>query len=165
MVTTLALTPLLLIFGEFLPKQIFRQHADQMMLLAVVLWLWRQVFGAGMVIGWLTKPFVRGNLEFILPHDSRPALRYFVGEGSGHTLDPLQQDFVNRVMAMERLTVSHSAIIKDPATISVLDGNMAVGLARRGLGPKYFQRYVVRGPKVAGPNCQGQVGQAGAAGG
>ena len=160
MVTTLALTPLLLIFGEFLPKQIFRQHADQMMpSLAVVLWLWRQVCSVPVwMIGWLTKPFVRGNLEFILPHDSRPALRHFlVGEGSGHTLDPLQQDLVNRVMAMERLTVSYSAIIKDPATISVLDGNMAVGLARRGLGTEIFS--ALRGTRPQGGwGAKGQVG-------
>ena len=145
--TTVVLTPLLLVFGEFVPKQFFRHHSDRVMpSLAVLLWAWRVICTIPvLIISVLTKPFVRRDLEFILPHASRPALRHFlVGEGGGHTLAPMQQDLVDRVMAMERLTVSYSGVTKSLDGISTLDAAATIGVARRGLGPKFFQRYVVR---------------------
>ena len=83
LVTTLLLTPLLLVFGEFVPKQLFRKHSDSLMpRLSLVIWLWRLLCWVPVtIIAVITKPLVQRDLDFILPHASRPALRHFlIGE-------------------------------------------------------------------------------------
>ena len=66
-ITTLLLTPLLLIFGEFVPKQIFRLHSDSLMpRLSLLIWLWRLVCWLPVtIIAIITKPLVRRDLDFI----------------------------------------------------------------------------------------------------
>ena len=144
--TTLVVTPILLIFGEFLPKQIFRVHADALMdRMAWLLALCRMLFIIPVtIIHTATKPFLRGDVDIFEPHQSRPALRSFLlSQEHRHTLTPLQQSLFDRVLSLERLRVNFSGVTKSLKDITMLDSAATAAAARKGLGPKYFQRYVI----------------------
>ena len=153
LVTVLVLTPLVLVFAEFLPKHLFRRHADE--------WMYRlsfALYGIRLVLSpavrlvqmatWIFERILapRGSGgEIWEPHTSRPNLRIFLGtEASGHTLSPVQQRMVDRVLALERLDLGYEGVSKPLATIASLDGAAEVAAARANLGPKYYQRYLVR---------------------
>lgn len=153
LLTVVVLTPLVLMFAEFLPKHLFRRNADAWMyrlaygLLGIRLVLSLPVRLVQMLTWILERLLLPGgkSAEIWEPHTSRDNLRTFLGtEASGVSLSPVQQALVDRVLALERMTVDYGGVSKPLATIASLDADARVDAARTGLGPKYYQRYLVR---------------------
>lgn len=157
-ITVLVLTPLVLLFGEFMPKHLFRRRADSWMyaivyVLAGLRWL--------LVLPVAIIQAVVRLLEFMLPgeqgeiwepHTSRPNLRtFFKAEGSGHNLTGVQKDLLDRILAMERITLAYEGVTKPLGSIQALDGAATVAAARANLGPKYFQRYLINDHRTGRP--------------
>ena len=150
LITIIVLTPLLLIFGEFLPKHLFHRHADSWMyVLARPLWYLRNIL---CIPVWLIQ-IVTNTLRRLIPgkdqaiwepHTSRPNLRTFLkDEQSGHGMGPVQQQLVDRILALERLDLRYERVIRPTTSIASLDALSTIAAARNNLGPKYFQRYLV----------------------
>ncbi|MFW5830587.1 MAG: CNNM domain-containing protein, partial [Planctomycetota bacterium] len=109
LITTLVLTPVVLLFGEFLPKYAFRMHANSLMYqlsytlaaLRILCWLPMVVAHQGTrLLQWLLGS---QQEELWEPHTSRTNLRRFLNaETSGHGLTPVQKQLIDRVMALER---------------------------------------------------------------
>lgn len=150
LVTVLVLTPLILVFGEFLPKYLFHRHADT--------WVYRIVGGLSWLRILLAVPvrivqaltyvierlLGRGHQEIWEPHTSRPNLRRFLQtEAGGMTLSPTQAELVDRVLALERITLGYEGVTKPLQVVAQLDGAATITAARSNLGPKYYQRYLV----------------------
>ena len=148
--TIVVLTPLVLIFGEFLPKYLFHKHADTMLYrlagfltgLRVVLALpVRLVQGAT----WLVERTLgAGSQEIWEPHTSRPNLRtYLSAEAASHDLSPTQRELVDRIQVMERLTQAYQVVSKPLSVVERLDSAATAAAVRKNLGKTVYQRYLV----------------------
>ncbi|MHC5068081.1 MAG: CNNM domain-containing protein [Planctomycetota bacterium] len=148
--TIAVVTPLVLIFGEFLPKYLFHRHADSwiyraarpLMLLRLLLAL--PVLLVQATVSLLELISGRRGATVWEPHTSRTNLRTFLkAETSGTGLSPMQAHLVDRVLALERIDLRYSAVSRPLSTIATLDGAAIIATARAGLGPTYYQRYLV----------------------
>ncbi len=149
--TICLLTPPVLVFAEYLPKHLFRLHADRWIYrLALITYALRTLLlPAVLLVRVITlvlrKLFGVSQQELWEPHTSRPNLRTFLGnQKSKHSLSPVQRELVERVLAMERITLTYHGVAKPLSTIASLDAGATVAGARNDLGPKYYQRYLVR---------------------
>ena len=101
----------MIIFGEFLPKWLARQKADQLVYQIAL------VLGASRVI--LTLPVMAlrlftqiihwvipgENQTVWAPHTSRPNLRTFIrSPENSQVISSVQQRLVDRILALERIT-------------------------------------------------------------
>ena len=149
--TVLVLTPLLLLFGEFLPKYLFHRYCDTWMyqlawglliirkVLAIPVWMVRGLTAM------IERLFGTPDAQIWEPHTSRPNLRTFLSADSdSNSLSSTQSELVDRILAMERITLAYGGVTKPIGSIASLDGGSSVAAARNSLGPKYFQRYLVR---------------------
>jgi len=148
--TTVILTPLLLIFGEFLPKQFFRTGADRLMYRIVYVLFAVRILLAIPV--WLAAGFTRlfqlmipgPTPEVWEPHTSRPNLRtFFRTQAQGEHLSPTQRDMLDRIFVLERVTLAYEKVSRPIPAIAGFDASLSAGEVRARLGPKYFQRYLV----------------------
>jgi putative hemolysin len=149
-VTIVALTPLVLIFGEFLPKYLFHRHADNWLdQLAGVLTLlrWLLAIPVRLVQGatWLVERVSGGSGQEIWePHTSRPNLRTFLAAGTaGHDLSPTQSELVDRVLVMERITLAYEVVSKPLSVVESLDAAATAAAIRKNLAQTVYQRYLV----------------------
>lgn len=149
-VTIIALTPLVLIFGEFLPKYLFHKHADSWLeKLAGFLVSLRLLLGlpVRLVQGatWVVEKLLGGEAHEIWePHTSRPNLRtYLTTETAGHDLSPTQSELVDRILVMERMTLAYQVVSKPLGDIAALDSAATAAAVRKNLGQKVFQRYLL----------------------
>lgn len=149
-VTILVLTPLVLIFGEFLPKYFFHKHADTMLdRLAGVLTGLRFLLAIPVRLvqaaTWIVEKLLGGDRHEIWePHTSRPNLRtYLSAEGGGHDLSPTQSMLVDRVLVMERLTLAYQVVSKPLSVVERLDSAATASAVRKHLGRTVYQRYLV----------------------
>ena len=149
-ITTFALTPIVLIFAEFLPKYIFRTKANDI--------TYKVVFALAFFRYLLIIPIIMANmitkmLQVVLrtgreavwePHTSEGNLRSFLkAESSGHDLTPVQQNLVNRIMALDRTLVTYEGVSKPLSVIATLDSEATASATRNSLGPTYYTRYLV----------------------
>ncbi len=157
-VTVLILTPLVLICAEYLPKHLFRRHADSWIYaLAYILRLLTLILAPVLsVIRALNHALhiaLGGNQEdYWEPHLSRPNLRTFLSTAnSKHNLTPVQQQLIDRILAMERINLSYQDVAKPLTDIAALDAGASLAAVRQNLGPTYYQRYLVRDHQDAHP--------------
>lgn len=157
-ITIVVLTPLVLIFAEFLPKYLFHKHADTWIyhlvgFLAAIRWLLtvpvRLVQGAT----WTVERLTGGHrAEVWEPHTSRPNLRtYLHAEAGGHDLSPRQRALVDRVLAMEGITLAFHKVSKPLSVVTSLDSAATAGAIRRDIGKTVFQRYLIHDHDSATP--------------
>lgn len=147
--TVLLLTPLLILTGEFLPKHLFRLHADRWM--EALAWVWTIARWCAMpailvlrgLIALLERMVGEGEGEIFEPHSSRPNLRRFLSDERG-ALSPLQRALVDRMLALERMDLSYDGVSRPLVALASIDAAASVEAARSGLGPTWYQRYVVR---------------------
>jgi putative hemolysin len=158
LITPLVLTPVVLLFGEFLPKYLFRQKANLLMyqmvyLLALARILcWLPMTIAHHLSRALQRLLGTGEVELWEPHTSRTNLRNFLNaEASGHSLTPVQKQLINRVMALERLDCTYYKVSKPLHTLATLDSGATVAAARNGLEAPYFTRYLITDHQDAQP--------------
>ena len=105
------LTPLLFIFGEVLPKDLFRANADRLTvpLAKPLLWLRRLltpiVFLIGLIADALRALFGVPAAPLHLMHPRRVVTQLF-REGAGHgAISPYQSDIVDRALRAEQLVL------------------------------------------------------------
>lgn len=150
--TVLVLTPLVLIVGEFLPKHLFRRNTDRWMyeivyFLTALRWLLIIPVTIIQLATALFRSLIPGGREAEIwePHTSRPNLRTFLkAEGQGHNLSRVQQQVLDRVLALERVNLRYEGVTKPLSTIATIDDAATVAAVRTNLGPKFYQRYLVR---------------------
>lgn len=150
LVTTFALTPVVLLFAEFLPKHLFYRRANTAVFkLAYVLGAVRIMLAPAVWLFLITAGAVRRMVGTPLapmwePHTSRHNLRNFLkAEADGTALSPVQRFLVDRIMAMETISIAYSKVTKPLTTIAALDANSRLGTVRELLGPTYYTRYLV----------------------
>jgi putative hemolysin len=158
LITTLVLTPLVLIFAEYLPKWIARRQADRVVHdVAYMLWGIRWLLVVPVALAQAaTKMFqllIPGSgAELWEPHASRSNMRtFFATQEKSEALSEVQQGLVDRVLALERITLAYKGVSKPLDVVEPIAANQSIAQARNGLGPKYFQRYLVAGPESAEP--------------
>ena len=157
-ITVVILTPLVLICAEYLPKHLFRRHADNWIYaLAYFLRLLTLVLSPLLyLIRGLTHAVhlaLGGSREdYWEPHLSRPNLRTFLSTANNkHNLTPVQQQLIDRILAMERIDLSYQDVARPVSDIVALDAGASLAAVRQNLGPTYYQRYLVRDHQDAQP--------------
>jgi putative hemolysin len=150
LVTTFVLTPVVLLFGEFLPKHLFYRRANTVVFkLAYVLFALRVLLTPAVWLFLITASAIRRMVGTPVapmwePHTSRHNLRNFLkAEADGTALSPVQRFLVDRIMAMETISIAYSKVTKPLTTIAALDASSRIGEVREHLGPTYFTRYLV----------------------
>ena len=150
LVTTLLLTPIILVFSEFLPKYYFRIKANDLTYRVVlVLSFFRFLFFIPILVAnALTTMFqilLRTNRTPVWePHTSEGNLRSFLkAKTTGHDLTPIQQQLVNRILALDRTLVTYDGVSKPIQELSTLDDESTVAAAKNAIGPTYYTRYLV----------------------
>ena len=114
---TVLVAPLLFVFGETLPKDLFAAHADKLMYrLTTTLWLSGKLFtwtGVVPLVGgftWLLTRISGGNSEFHATHPRRQ-VEFLVKEGVGHgLLSDDQTAIIQRVLALGDRSVGDEAV-------------------------------------------------------
>lgn len=149
-ITTFVLTPIVLVFAEFLPKYIFRTKANDVtykIVYALAFFrfiLFVPIIMASMITKMLQVVLRTGREPVWEPHTSEGNLRSFLkADSSGHDLTPVQQQLVNRIMALDRMPVTYEGVSKPLSVVATLDGDATVAVTRNGLGPTYYTRYLV----------------------
>ncbi|MDA3959344.1 MAG: CNNM domain-containing protein [Planctomycetota bacterium] len=158
LVTILVLTPLVLIFAEFLPKYLFHKNADSWVY-QLVDWLTtlRRILALPVRLvqsaTWSLERMTGGHkAEVWEPHTSRPNLRtYLNAEAGAHDLSPVQRELVDRVLVMERINLSFDKVSKPIQVVTSLDAAATASAVRNNLEKKVFQRYLVHDHKTAQP--------------
>lgn len=151
LIATLVLTPLLLIFGEFLPKWLGRTYPDSyvyrmtmvMVISRYILWVPTTICRA---ITHLVQNLIPGqHKEIWEPSSSRPNLRTFIRSPENSVvMSEVQQRLVDRILALERLTLAIDKVSKPLHVVQSLPAHQRIEQTLAQLGPKYFQRYLVR---------------------
>ncbi|TVR09591.1 MAG: DUF21 domain-containing protein [Planctomycetota bacterium] len=152
-IATLVLTPLLLIFGEFLPKWLGRTYPDAYMYRMTI------IMAISRYILWIPTTFCRiitrilqritpgQHSEIWEPSSSRPNLRTFIRSPENSVVvSPVQQRLVDRILALERLTLAIDKVSKPLQVVQSLSATLRIDQIIPNLGPKYFQRYLVQSP-------------------
>ncbi len=157
-ITMIIVTPLLLIFAEFLPKYYFRRHANVIMydvtwfLAALRILMVVPIFIAS-IFTRIVQYIIGGERTAIWePHTSRLNLRTFLhSKDTGHDITPLQSQLVDRIMALERIDLRYSKVIKPITDVATLDASATLHAARTSLKAPYYARYVVVDHKAGLP--------------
>ena len=153
LVTTVVVTPLVIIFGEFLPKWIARQKADQLVYqIAFVLGASRLILSLPVMVLRIITQFIHllipGEHQTVwAPHTSRPNLRTFIrSPENSQVIAPVQQRLIDRILALERINLAYDRVAKPLDTVEILPQNTQVKDILPKLGPKYYQRYLIGNP-------------------
>lgn len=113
MVSALILTPMLLIFGEVLPKDFFRSHTDR-----VTYWFARPLQWLGlaltitgllpliMLISWGLRKLMWADEQSIRFMHPRRVVTHLIKEGAGRgMISPYQSDISDRILQLDRVKV------------------------------------------------------------
>ncbi len=150
LVTTFILTPIVLIFAEFLPKYFFRIRANDIVYKTVLVLAFFRILLSPFIFlaNIITTAFqilLHAKREPVWePHTSEGNLRNFLkAKTTGHDLTEVQQQLVNRIMALDRTMVTYEGVSKPLAGLASLDGQATVAAAKNSLGPTFYTRYIV----------------------
>ena len=83
------------------------------------------------------------------PHTSRPNLRTFIrNPENSQVISPVQQKLIDRILALERITLAYERIAKPLDVVEILPQQVKVKDMLPKLGPKYYQRYLIGNPQA-----------------
>lgn len=126
LIATLIVLPLVLIFGEIIPKVIYQQHADTLALLSAYplkiasMALFPFIFLATKVSGTVLKLFLRGGIKKI-PYVSREEIRLLLLEGAKDgMLDKSEIDMTKEIFDFSRTSVQ-SVMVPIDKVVSASD--------------------------------------------
>ena len=158
LLTTLVVTPLVIIFGEFLPKWYARKNSDTVVYqIALVLAASRIILSLPVIalrlITQALQYIIPGDNQTVwAPHTSRPNLRTLVrSPENSQVISPVQQRLVDRILALERITLAYDRIAKPLDVVEMLPEEASVKDILPKLGPKYYQRYLIGNPQTRTP--------------
>lgn len=150
LITTCVLTPIVLVFSEFLPKYIFRLKANELIYQTVLALAFFRVlfiipiFFANLVTKMFQTLIGARHKPVWEPHTSEGNLRSFLkAKTTGHDLTDVQQQLVNRILALDRTVVTNERVSKPLGELACLDSEATVTAVKNTLGPTYYTRYVV----------------------
>ncbi|NRA38534.1 MAG: DUF21 domain-containing protein, partial [Planctomycetes bacterium] len=149
-ITTAVLTPIVLIFAEFLPKYFFRTRANTLSYGAAYILIFFRVlliipiYLASMLTKILQLITRTGGEALWEPHTSKNNLRSFLkAETSGHDMTDVQKQLVDRVMALDRINVTYDKVSKPISSLASINNTLKVAEAITAIGPIYYTRYLV----------------------
>ncbi|TVR42026.1 MAG: DUF21 domain-containing protein [Planctomycetota bacterium] len=149
-ITTIVITPLLIVFGEFLPKWIGRSRADTILYQVVIALAGVRIALSPLVLlcrglTQMVRALVPGRGGLVWePHSSRPNLRNFMRSPENkQVLGPVQQRLADRILALEKVTLSYDRITRPLEAVTMLEQSAPIADTIAKLGPKYYQRYLV----------------------
>jgi putative hemolysin len=108
------LTPILVIFGEVVPKDLFRSHTDRLLypLIRPLSWLYNFLGWIGVLplidaVSRLLHSLLRSREEAVRLMSPRRLVGHLMREGVGHgVISQYQSDVIDRALHMSRLTVA-----------------------------------------------------------
>lgn len=143
LVNAVVLTPVIFVFGESLPKEVFRLEADRLTYrLAFVLRGFRWVLTAALILPLVrlfahaTARLLGGEPEVALTGNSRDRVAALLKEGATHgMLSESQADLVDRALSFYRTTVRDEMIPWAQVRIVHADRDRAAALRAIGADP------------------------------
>lgn len=148
--TTAVLTPIVLIFAEFLPKHFSRIYSNRLSYDAIyILIFFRIVLLPAILIANLIAKTLQaitrtGGDALWEPHTSQNNLRSFLkAETSGHNMTHIQKQLIDRVMALDRINVTYDKVSKPISTLATIGLHLDARAAIAHIGPTYYTRYLI----------------------
>lgn len=125
--TTLILAPILLIFGEIIPKTVFRITADKVApVVSVPLWFFMKIFGPvvvvlSFIVRTFLRPFTKGKELKKIPFVTREELRHLIQESEREgVVKSHERAMIYRIFDFGKKKVSEIMVpLKDVISIEV----------------------------------------------